>query len=103
MAANSKTIKRRIRSVGNTRKITKAMELVAGAKMRKAVESALDTRSFSRESWEVLRRIVGRGELQDVSHDLLDVRPVKNMLVILEVFLMDLMRPLMARVLAGIK
>ena len=83
MPANTRAIKGRIKSIKNTSKITKAMELVAGAKMRKAVESALDTRPFARESWEVVRRIVGRGETREITHDLLNVRPVKNMLVVL--------------------
>jgi hypothetical protein len=39
MPANTKTIKRRIKSVKNTKKITKAMELVSAAKMRRAVEA----------------------------------------------------------------
>lgn len=45
-------IKRRIKSVGNTRKITKAMEMVAAAKMRKATEAVLQTRTYSNLSWE---------------------------------------------------
>jgi len=47
MAVNTKIIKRRIRSVSNTKKITKAMEMVAAAKMRKAVEAALNTRTYA--------------------------------------------------------
>jgi len=83
MPANTRAIKGRIKSIKNTSKITKAMEMVAAAKMRKAVQSALDTRSFSKESWDVLRRIVGRGSDEEISHSLLDVRSVKNMLVVL--------------------
>ncbi len=40
MAGSSRLIRRRIKSVGNTKKITKAMELVSAAKMRKAVAAA---------------------------------------------------------------
>ena len=47
MAINTKTIKRRIKSIGSTKKITKAMEMIAAAKMRKAVNAALDTRAYS--------------------------------------------------------
>lgn len=57
------------------------MELVAGAKMRKAVEGALNTRPFSRQSWDTLMRIMGRGGNQE--NPLLEVRQVKNVLVIL--------------------
>ena len=52
---NKKTVQRRIRSVRNTRKITKAMELVAGAKMRKATDAVLASRPYV----EALRGVVG--------------------------------------------
>lgn len=83
MPANTRAIKGRIKSIKNTRKITKAMELVAGAKMRKAVDSALNTRPFARKSWDVLRRVVGRGSVEVTDHELLDVRPVKKLLLVL--------------------
>lgn len=83
MPANTRAIKGRIKSIKNTRKITKAMELVAGAKMRKAVESALGTRPFAQAGWDVLRRIVGRGNVEHTDHSLLAVRPVKKMCVVL--------------------
>src|SRR4051812_31586004 len=47
MALSTRLIKRRIRSVKNTRKITKAMELVAASKMRKSVQLTLASRSYS--------------------------------------------------------
>lgn len=47
MAVSSRLIKRRIRSVANTRKITKAMELVAASKMRKSVQLAVSSRAYS--------------------------------------------------------
>lgn len=47
MAIQTRAIKRRIRSVKNTRKITKAMELVAASKMRRAMEAAVSARPFS--------------------------------------------------------
>jgi F-type H+-transporting ATPase subunit gamma len=49
--ANTKEIQRRIKSIGNTKKITRAMEMVAAAKMRKAVESVLKTRTYANLSW----------------------------------------------------
>lgn len=56
-AATAKTIKRRIKSVRNTRKITKAMELVAASKMRRAIQSVLGTRPFAKLSWETIRAV----------------------------------------------
>ena len=47
MAVSTRRIKARIKSIGNTRKITKAMELVASAKMRRAVQMTVDSRHYS--------------------------------------------------------
>lgn len=60
MPNNTREIKRRIKSVKNTKKITKAMELVSAAKMRKAVGRVLATRSYAHLAWETLHRIAGR-------------------------------------------
>ncbi len=80
MAVNTKAIKRRIKSVGNTKKITKAMEMVAGAKMRKAVESATNTRTYATLSWDLLVKL---SKQQKIKLPLLEVRPVKKLLVVL--------------------
>lgn len=47
-------IKRRIRSITNTQQVTRAMEMVAAAKMRRACESALMTRQYSQTALEIL-------------------------------------------------
>ena len=57
MAVQIRTIKRRIKSITSTRKITKAMELVAASKMRKAVSAALETRPFAKEAWKTILQI----------------------------------------------
>lgn len=57
MAVSTKIIKRRIKSIANTRKITKAMELVAGAKMRKSVQLATMSRSYSGSMQDIVARI----------------------------------------------
>src|SRR3989339_111882 len=80
MPVNTKAIKRRIRSVRNTRKITKAMEMVAAAKMRRAVEAALNTRVYAGLAWDLL---VSLSRTQKKQLPLLQIRPVKNMLVII--------------------
>lgn len=49
--ASARDIKNRIKSIGNTKKITKAMEMVAAVKMRRAVEAALRTRTYANLSW----------------------------------------------------
>jgi F-type H+-transporting ATPase subunit gamma len=63
--AKTKEIQRRIKSVNNTKKITKAMEMVAASKMRKAVEAVLKTRTYANLSWITILNIsnsVGSGE-----------------------------------------
>lgn len=52
--ASTKDIQRRIKSIGSTRKITKAMEMVSAAKMRKSVEAVLRTRTYANLSWSTV-------------------------------------------------
>lgn len=52
--AKAKEIKSRIKSVSNTKKITRAMEMVSAAKMRKAIEAVLRTRIYANLSWETV-------------------------------------------------
>ncbi|KKW34966.1 MAG: ATP synthase gamma chain [Candidatus Giovannonibacteria bacterium GW2011_GWA2_53_7] len=59
MAVPTRIIKQRIRSVKNTKKITKAMELVAASKMRKATSMVVGTRPFARLAWETIQKIGG--------------------------------------------
>jgi len=80
MAVNTKIIKRRIRSVSNTKKITKAMEMVAAAKMRKAVEAALNTRTYAQMARDLLVKLSQSAKMH---LPLLAVRPVKKLLVVL--------------------
>lgn len=51
---STKDIQRRIKSVNSTKKITRAMEMVAAAKMRKAVDAVLRTRTYANLSWETV-------------------------------------------------
>ncbi|MGC3988305.1 MAG: ATP synthase F1 subunit gamma [Chthoniobacteraceae bacterium] len=80
MAANTRDIRRRIKSVKNTAQITKAMQMVAAAKMRKAQLAALAGRPYS----DLLSRVLGSlAERVDTSlSPLLEVRPVKNELLL---------------------
>ncbi|MBW3538004.1 ATP synthase F1 subunit gamma [Candidatus Parcubacteria bacterium] len=55
--AQIQLIKRRMRSVNNTRQITKAMEMVAASKMRRAQEAALRSRTYTNSAKEVLARL----------------------------------------------
>ena len=78
--ANTQAIKRRIRSVKSTKQITKAMELVAASKMRRAQEATLRSRVYRNTAREILTRI---SEMMDVSaHPLYAKREVKKRLII---------------------
>ena len=85
--ANILDIRRRIRSVVNTRQITKAMKTVSAAKLRRAQESALASRPYSQMLTNVLKSLVSRADIYDPAtglpiHPLLAERPEKNILLI---------------------
>ena len=79
--ATTKEIKRRISSIKNTKKITKAMELVAASKMKRAVGSALASRTYSSYAWSILQSLSNIKE--ESTHPLLEEREVKTILVVL--------------------
>ncbi len=60
--AGTKEIKQRIKSVKNTKKITKAMELVAASKMKRAISKAVSSRLYANYSWELLTSLSERLE-----------------------------------------
>lgn len=76
--ANLKTIRDRIKSVKNTRKITEAMRLVAAAKVRRAQEQVIATRPFADRLAQVLHGLQARLRFEDVDLPLLEKREVKN-------------------------
>jgi F-type H+-transporting ATPase subunit gamma len=63
--ANLLDIRRRIRSVRNTRQITKAMQMVSAAKLRRAQERALAARPYAQMLTNVLKSLVSRAEIYD--------------------------------------
>lgn len=70
--AGMRDIKRRIRSVKNTQQITKAMKMVAAAKLRKAQERVVMARPYKAKLKEVLGRLAGASA--DSEHPLLQKR-----------------------------
>jgi F-type H+-transporting ATPase subunit gamma len=85
--ANILDIRRRIRSVINTRQITKAMKVVSAAKLRRAQERALAARPYAQMLTNVLKSLVARAEIYDPAtgepkHPLLAQRQEKNILLI---------------------
>ncbi len=79
--AGTKEIKRRIKSVRNTKKITKAMELVAASKMKRALSSTLASRAYAGYSWQVLTSVAQN--IEESSHPLFTQREEKNVLLVL--------------------
>lgn len=74
--ASTRDIRRRIKSVKNTRQITKAMELVAASKMKKAQQSALAGRPYTQVMAHMLSVLAGR--VEESQHPFLTQRPVKT-------------------------
>jgi F-type H+-transporting ATPase subunit gamma len=79
--ANTRDIRRRIKSVKNTAQITKAMQMVAASKMRKAQQAAMAGHPYA----AALDRVLGslRGHVSEGAHPLLEVRPAQKTLVLL--------------------
>ncbi len=79
--ASNRELRRRIRSISSTAQITKAMQMVAASKMRKAQQAALNVRPFARLLYKIQREATTRAI--DFKHPLVAVRPVKKRAVIL--------------------
>src|SRR5215471_4350848 len=73
-------IRRRIKSVGTTAKITRAMQMVAASKMRKAQQAALITRPFGELLYRIQRHATTHAH--EFTHPLLEIREVRKRSVI---------------------
>lgn len=85
--ANVLDLRRRIRSVQNTKQITGAMKMVSAAKLRRAQEKALAARPYAQMLVNVLKSLVSRAEIYDPvtgepHHPLLERRDAKNILLV---------------------
>jgi F-type H+-transporting ATPase subunit gamma len=86
--ANVLDLKRRIRSVKNTRQITKAMKMVSAAKLRRAQERALAARPYAKMITSVLDSLTRRIEIFDpetgnLRHPLFMTRPENRVLLVI--------------------
>ena len=79
--ANTQDIRRRIKSIRNTAQITKAMQMVAASKMRKAQQHALAGRPYATLMNKVLVSLQKRTDPR--THPLLEIRPLNKELVII--------------------
>ncbi len=80
MSGSLRDIRRKMKGIKSTRQVTKAMELVAASKMRRAVASAVTLRRFALASWQILLRVSHRNPQ---AHAALTPRPVRKVLAIL--------------------
>jgi len=85
--ANVLDLRRRIRSVKNTRQITKAMKMVSAAKLRRAQERAMAARPYAKMITSVLTSLTGRVDLYDdasgnLKNPLFVTRPEKRVLLV---------------------
>ena len=74
-------IRRRIRSVKNTQQITRAMKMVAAARLRRAQERVFNARPYANQMLTLLSSLAARTEQR--AHPLLAVRPVEKLLLVL--------------------
>ncbi|MBI3580235.1 MAG: F0F1 ATP synthase subunit gamma, partial [Ignavibacteriales bacterium] len=78
--ATLREIKRRITGVTNTQKITKAMKMVAAAKLRRAQEGIISTRPYARKLGQLLRHLVTKVDTS--AYPLLTSREVKKVVLV---------------------
>src|SRR5690348_976686 len=77
---STRDIRRRIKSIKNTAQITKAMQMVAASKMRRAQQAALAGRPYASLMNEVLGEVAGSAT--DFTHPLMEARTVKKRVLI---------------------
>ena len=82
-----KVIRKRISSVKSTQKITRAMKMVAGARLNRAQQRIVQLRPYAIKTGEILQSVAAQnghteGEGADALHPLLARRPEKNVLFV---------------------
>src|SRR3989338_5193388 len=80
MARNLRDIRRKMKAIRSTRQVTKAMELVAASKMRRAVQNAHNLRHYALTAWKILQAMAN---VHQGIHPYLAERPPKRILAIL--------------------
>lgn len=81
--ASLRDIRKRIRSVKNTRQITKAMKMVSAAKLRKAQDAILAARPYAQTLEQIISELAVRSADQELAHPLLATRPVRRVELLL--------------------
>lgn len=82
--ATARVIQRRIRTVRNISQVTRAMQMVAASKMRRAQQTTLSNRAYAEKAYQILTYLAAQPASNKMLHPLLDERtPTKNRLLIL--------------------
>jgi F-type H+-transporting ATPase subunit gamma len=71
---STREIRRRIRSIKNISQVTRAMQMVAASKMRRAQEQVLATRPYTEKAWQVLSNLAAQRGVDETAHPLLRLR-----------------------------
>ncbi|MFC2036727.1 ATP synthase F1 subunit gamma [Chloroflexota bacterium] len=71
---STREIRRRIRSVKNISQVTRAMQMVAASKMRRAQAQVLATRPYSEKAWQILNNLAAQRGVDETVHPLLQIR-----------------------------
>ncbi len=79
--ANQKEIRHRIKSVQTTQQMTRAMKMVAAAKLRRAQDAIMKLRPYANKMGEIMRGLAGN-LTEELESPFAKVRPVENVLVI---------------------
>ena len=80
--ASLKDIRKRIQSVKSTRQITRAMKMVAAAKLRRAQEAVVGSRPYAYRIYASMLALLSK-EQETIKHPLLEVREEKKILVVI--------------------
>lgn len=76
--ASLRDIRKRIRTVKNTRQITKAMKMMSAAKLRKAQDAIIAARPYAQMLDQIISDLASRSADQEVAHPLLVARPIRR-------------------------
>ena len=80
--ADIRLIRRRIRAIQSTAKITRAMEMIATSKMRRAQEAGLAGRPYAEKIRQVLADLEALPDTTQTLHPLLQRRPVNKIAIV---------------------
>lgn len=80
--ANLKEVKGRIQSVTSTQQITKAMKMVAAAKLRRAQDRITQMRPYSQKLSSIIENVSGGVDTSKIENPYADLRPVENVLLV---------------------